>query len=365
MENAWGRVGESCGKITEHTVIVVGCVWMSGGGCDFGQPQSGVKRRAIVSNCIFNKATCYFGGLESVQVSNCIFINSTWGVRCCDEVQSGNLVHISVDNCIFLYTEDCPGETRSAINIGASLKSLRVTNCQFIVKATAGEFVFLEFDAKKDYVPDELDVVFQNCHMYTPGPRTQYNDLYVSFTGYSGRKSKKQAIKVIGCTIYTENPPLGTWTMRVWNDFDEPFGYFDRIIASRIYWAYNFSLYAFEDSKFKVTLSPSVGVNDTYGDPVKYYPPLGFIKWFKAKISVSGIDTTANEVVTVKIECVWSSGNTTYIEKQFTNDGSVWLTDDEIMSIWRDRDELVHIYVYAKTNLSSTNASVTIDLFGA
>lgn len=111
----------------------------------------------------------------------------------------------------------------------------------------------------------------------------------------------------------------------------------------------------------KRTVTPDIGVNDTYGTPITTYSYTGQISWFKAKITVGGTFATG-ETVTVLIRVITKGGVITDIEKSFTSTGSLWLTDDDILSAWTDNDTIQKIVVKAKTDQASTSVTVTVDL---
>jgi len=117
------------------------------------------------------------------------------------------------------------------------------------------------------------------------------------------------------------------------------------------------------DSFKSAGLSVEVGAGD-YGSATEITSPSGVISHAKLKINIGGTFAT-DETVTVKVECVWESGNTTSIEKAYTATGSEWLSEDDWLSLWRDSDSLRKINVYAKSNQSSTSVTCSVDVIGA
>ena len=115
---------------------------------------------------------------------------------------------------------------------------------------------------------------------------------------------------------------------------------------------------------FKSTgLSIPVGTGDAYGSAKTVLSPSGAIRYFKAKINVGGTFGT-NETVTVKVEAVYPDGTTAYVEKSFTATGSYWLTDDDILALTKDASTILRLNLYAKTNLSSTSVTISVDVYG-
>jgi hypothetical protein len=115
---------------------------------------------------------------------------------------------------------------------------------------------------------------------------------------------------------------------------------------------------------FKTTgLSVSVGTGGAYGSASAITSPSGVITYPRVKITWGGTFGT-DETVTVKVEAVYSDGSTAYVEKSATATGSLWLTDDDILSIITQGKDIVKLNIYAKTNLSSTTVTVTVDAYG-
>jgi hypothetical protein len=120
----------------------------------------------------------------------------------------------------------------------------------------------------------------------------------------------------------------------------------------------------FDTANFKSTgVSVSVGTGGTYGSASAITTPSGRITYPRVKITWGGTFGT-DETVTVKVEAVYTDGSTAYVEKSATATGSLWLTDDDIMSLITQGKDIVQLNVYAKTNLSSTTVTVTVDAYG-
>jgi len=120
----------------------------------------------------------------------------------------------------------------------------------------------------------------------------------------------------------------------------------------------------FDTGNFKATgVSVSIGTNNTYGNPVTITSPSNIISFFRLKITWGGT-FASGETVTVKVEAVYTDGSTSFIEKSATATGSLWLTDDDIMSLIAQGKDIIKLNIYAKTNLSSTSVTVTVDTYG-
>jgi hypothetical protein len=120
----------------------------------------------------------------------------------------------------------------------------------------------------------------------------------------------------------------------------------------------------YDTENFKVTgVSISVGTGGAYGSASAVQTPSGRVTYPRVKITWGGTFGTG-ETVTVKVEAVYTDGSTAYIEKSATTTGSLWLTDDDIISLITQGKDIVKLNVYAKTNLSSTTVTVTVDAYG-
>ena len=106
----------------------------------------------------------------------------------------------------------------------------------------------------------------------------------------------------------------------------------------------------------------SVGTRNIYGSSTSIRSPSGVIKWFRTRINISGI--SPGEIITVRIRAVYAYGTVADLEKSFTSSGSYWLTDDDILALVPGNGFIAALEFYAKTNLSSTSATVTVDIYG-
>jgi len=87
----------------------------------------------------------------------------------------------------------------------------------------------------------------------------------------------------------------------------------------------------------------------TNGNPIHYI-----------KISVSGINTTAGEIITVKLVTTKADGSQNTLEKSFSSDTTYYLTDEELLQLLQGDYPVTAIEAYAKTNQSTTNATVYV-----
>jgi hypothetical protein len=120
----------------------------------------------------------------------------------------------------------------------------------------------------------------------------------------------------------------------------------------------------YDTENFKATgVSVTVGTGGVYGSAKTITSPSGVITYPRVKITWGGTFGTG-ETVTVKVEAVYSDGTTAYVEKSATATGSLWLTDDDVLALITQGKDIVNLNIYAKTNLSSTTVTVTVDAYG-
>jgi hypothetical protein len=120
----------------------------------------------------------------------------------------------------------------------------------------------------------------------------------------------------------------------------------------------------YDTENFKATnKSVTVGTGGTYGSATTITTPSGRVTYPRVKITWGGTFGT-DETVTVKVEAVYSDGSTAYVEKSASATGSLWLTDDDVLTLVTQGKDIVKLNVYAKTNLASTSVTVTVDAYG-
>lgn len=117
------------------------------------------------------------------------------------------------------------------------------------------------------------------------------------------------------------------------------------------------------DSLKKSALSVAIGLSGVYGAATAIQGPSRLIRSAKLRINIGG--TFGAETVTVKVECAWDDGTTTYVEKSYTAVGSEWLSDADWFTLWKDTTGCNKINVYAKTTAGSTSVTCSVDVAAA
>jgi hypothetical protein len=116
-------------------------------------------------------------------------------------------------------------------------------------------------------------------------------------------------------------------------------------------------------SVFKRTENVPVGVGNQFGDAVNIHARPLTIAGFKPKITVQGLAEDESVTVRVRLEFV-DNVISPSVERVFTNTTSVWLTDDEMLRLFPSQDVIWAILIDAKSSSSSTNAAVSVDIYG-
>jgi hypothetical protein len=135
---------------------------------------------------------------------------------------------------------------------------------------------------------------------------------------------------------------LGNWTARIHNPFGE--------------WI------AGVGSVFQRTASVPVGVNGHYGDVATIQ--LSPLKIFSFKPQIA-VDDLNNETVSVRIRIEYIDNTfSNPVVRTFTSNGSVWLSDDEIMQLYSSQNVVWAVLVDAASSQGATNAVVNVNGYG-
>jgi len=121
----------------------------------------------------------------------------------------------------------------------------------------------------------------------------------------------------------------------------------------------------FDGLPYLETKSVSVGTGNAYGSATSFRPRSYRITQIQGiKITWSGT-FGSGETVTAKITAVYRDGTSYYVEKSATATGSLWLSYDDLATLLQGwPKEIKRIDAQAKTNLSSTSATVSVQVLG-
>jgi hypothetical protein len=138
---------------------------------------------------------------------------------------------------------------------------------------------------------------------------------------------------------------LGNWTARVHNPFGE--------------W-----LVGVGGIFQKQNVNVPLGLNNQYGENTSIRLSSLKIFSFKPQINVAG-SFSHDETITVRIRIEYIDNVISNpVVQSFTSDGSVWLSDDEMTSLYPTQSVIWAVLVDAKSSLSSTDATVKVSGYG-
>jgi hypothetical protein len=115
---------------------------------------------------------------------------------------------------------------------------------------------------------------------------------------------------------------------------------------------------------FKRETTVPIGTNGEFGETQSLECRPLTIFSFKPKIEVTG-SFNQNETVTVRVRIEYIDNSVSdSVVRAFNSSGSVWLSDDDMMTLFSSQSIIWAILVDAKTNTASTDAQVTISGYG-
>jgi hypothetical protein len=109
-------------------------------------------------------------------------------------------------------------------------------------------------------------------------------------------------------------------------------------------------------------LSVPIGLNNNYGSSVTRYHPGDYFGELHPRIKITIGGTVGSETITVLVGFGYFDGTFAYITKTFTATGSIWLSDDDYLNLYRN-NLLRYIQFKAKTTAASTSATCTVDYY--
>jgi len=90
------------------------------------------------------------------------------------------------------------------------------------------------------------------------------------------------------------------------------------------------------------------------------------VAYFKPKIEVTGSFKTGEIIgVRIWIEYIDNTESTQAVVRTFTESGSVWLSDEEMLSLYPSQNIVWSVKVTAKANMDSSGVSVRVSGYGA
>ena len=286
-----------------------------------------------ISNVVFENTSCAIEFVntqtwsEYNQIDNCQFINATEGIVFHSPVgnATGSYASSEINHCSFNIRDNSVG-----INVekSAQLSDSQIQDVRFWL---GGDGSTNQTGLLNNGSMDQTllqGVVFES---FTDNPHNMYAINLGEFCN--------PAAVLDGAVSF-----LGTWTARIYNPFS--------------HWING------EGSAFnKNNINVPVGSNSQYGKTVNIgMQPLEMFT-FKPKIGVSNLGS--NEVVTVRVRFEFVDnvvGNS--VEKNFSSNQEVWLSDDDMMTLYPSQSVIYAVLVDAQSNQASSNAVVLVSGYG-
>jgi len=118
------------------------------------------------------------------------------------------------------------------------------------------------------------------------------------------------------------------------------------------------------DSVFRRSERIPVGTSSQYGETVNVHARPVTISSFKPRIQVQGTITDGETItVRVRLESV-DNVISPSVEKTFTNTTTLWLSDDDMLTLFPSQNVIWAILIDAKSNRPTTSVSVQVDMYG-
>jgi hypothetical protein len=103
---------------------------------------------------------------------------------------------------------------------------------------------------------------------------------------------------------------------------------------------------------------PPSGYNDTYATHSGIVPPSGYVGLVAPKIKLSWTGTFAgSETVTIKVLATYADGTNAFVEKSATAATTMWLTDDDYITLIKSGTYIVDFRVYTKSNQATSTVT--------
>ncbi len=309
---------------------------------------------ATISGLTIINGTVRIENSFGTTISNMVFENTSTGI----EVANTNTwtENTRIEGCNFFNASEGIVFRTPTGNATGSYASSQIDRCFFNLRDNS---VAINVEPLAEFSDSQLqdvrmwmgeDGVTNQTGILLDGTMTQSLLVGVVFESFTDQPNNIYAIDLGQTAKY---PPiidggvsfLGNLTAMIHN----PYGIWIPGVAS-----------AFERQNENVP----VGVNSQFGAnlTIEAFPLKIFT--FTPKIQVSG-SFTNNEVITVRIRFQFADNAlSNSVTKTFTNSSAVWLTNDDMMQLYPSQDIIMSVVVDAQSNLSSTNAVVTINGYG-
>jgi hypothetical protein len=291
--------------------------------------------RTTVTNMIFENSNIALElantntWTEGTRIENCIFKNNTENIVFRTNIgdSTGSYSSSEISRCYFNLLDN---SVAISVEPGSEFSDSIVQDVRIWTSETGKNQTGLLMDGSM-YKTQLSGVVFES---FAQQPVAS-SGLYAISLG----EDSDQSPLIAGGVSF-----LGNWTARINNPFNK--------------WIYGFGSVVRQEN-----LNVTVGTSDSYGaqQSISTYPAT--LGDFRIGIQVQMPNDGETVTVKVQLELIDNSV-TTGIEKSFTSSGTLWLSDDEMLQLFPSQNIVWSILTTAKSDASTTTATVSIDFYG-
>jgi hypothetical protein len=311
------------------------------------------SKYAIISGLTLINATIRIEDSFTTTISNIIFENTSTGIEFAN-INTWSEYN-KIDNCQFINASEGIAFRTPTGNATGSYASSEINRCSFNIRDNSIGIIVESLAQLSDSQLQDVrfwlgqDGKTNQIGILNNGSMDQTLLQGVVFESFADQSNSMYALD-LGETC---NPApivdggvsfLGNWTARIYN----PFSKWISGIGS-----------AFEKANQNVPL----GTDNQYTDGISIQTSPLKMYSFKPKIEVSNL--ASGEVITVMVrfeyvDNVISGG----VEKIFSSNQALWLSDDDMMTLYPSQNIIWAVLVDAKSNQDSTNALVNVGGYG-
>lgn len=315
------------------------------------------SQNGIISGLTIINGTIKIQNSLSTSISNIKFVNTTTGIEFINTNTWSE--YNKIENCQFINnTEGIAFRTPVGENATGSYASSIIERCSFNINDFS---VGIKVEPLAEFSDSQLQNVrfwmgehgrANQTALLVRGTMCQSLLLGVVFESFTDEPVYMFGIE-LGETC-TAAPLLdggvsflGNWTAKIYN----PYSIWISGVGSLF-------------SREKVDIP--VGTGNQYNEPVSIDVQPSNVAYFKPKIEVTGGFKTG-EIVTVRIwiEYIDNTESTQAVVRTFNESGSVWLSDEEMLSLYPSQNIVWSVKVAAKTNMDSSGVYVKVSGYGA
>ncbi len=308
---------------------------------------------ATISGLTLINGTIRIENSFGTTISKMIFENTSTGIELANTKSWSE--NTKIEDCRFINATEGIAFRTPTGNATGSYESSEINRCFFNLKDNS---VGINVEASAQFSNSQLqdvrfwlgeDGVTNQTGIYVNGSMDQTLLSSVVFESFTIVPSQMFAIDIgQSCNpapvLDTGVSFLGNWTAIVHNSYSK--------------WISGVST-AFE----KQGITVPVGINSQYSGNASIQTLPLKIFTFKPKIEVSSL--APNEAVTVRIRFEYIDDSfSNPVVRSFSNNTSVWLTDDEMMQLYPSQNIIWAVLIDAKSNLTTSSATVTLSGYG-